>query len=960
MRSPVHIALVVALALLALVPASSLAGEYSVTACFGTENGSWSEWEPTPGATAYVACPGGVLDLARPQSGEGMVVRNVAGPPHAGRGTTAALTFDAPAGTTITGIDFDARLLTNPGWTVGVFDASRGAWLWCGTRCLTTANQWVHNELRGLATRRIQALVRCEAPRCRSDLRRAVIALRHARVYLADDSAPAVTGVRGGLMGDGWLRGVQDVAFDAGDNSGIRAARIELDGHVVHDAPRGCDDTRPVPCSNGATGALLDTRTWADGTHALRLGAMDAGGNWTWVERTVHVDNTPPAEPAPALDGGADWTPARTRTLAVPLPDAQAAPLVRARVKACRVGGGCAESAPALEPRAAAPPAATVPVTAVEGPGEYAVRLALEDAAGNIGPYSPPVTLRFDDAPAGAPDVSAADRWHHGGALSLDAEGERPVSGIRGYRVRIGGRDAIVATSLPLDELPEGGTPVEVRAVSGAGVESTAVRTILRLDRTRPVVEASGVPAPDAWSRDPVRIALRARDQAGLSGVQSLAWSLDGGEEEPHEGDEAAVEIATDGRHTVGYRAIDAAGNSSRQHTAPVRVDRTPPDTVAFEVPDPADPTLVRVVVADATSGVARGRIELRREGGRWQRMPTSLEDGRLVTRLEDATLRAGAYELRAIVADAAGNEAIGTRRVDGAPAAVTLPLRRHTVVTVRRSGRALRAQLTAGRHPLADRDLSLTQRVRGRVKWRAVCGKRVVVIAYSAQATLSAPASSHSSAATRARVTPPSPASPPALAAIRAQAAPSSRASPPASAATRARVTPSSPASPPAFAATHARVTSSAGSCPLRTDGAGRVEVRLPAGPSRSVRVSFAGDALLLPAHDSASVRTPSRARFRATPRTVPAGGAVRFAGRLRGGHVPRAGKLVELQARVEAGWRTFTTLRTDRRGRFRHTHRFAAVSSGRTYWFRLRVPRETAYPFESVTTRPLAVRVR
>jgi len=91
-----------------------------------------------------------------------------------------------------------------------------------------------------------------------------------------------------------------------------------------------------------------------------------------------------------------------------------------------------------------------------------------------------------------------------------------------------------------------------------------------------------------------------------------------------------------------------------------------------------------------------------------------------------------------------------------------------------------------------------------------------------------------------------------------------------------------------------------------------------------------------------------------------VPAGGSVRFTGRLRGGHVPRAGKLVELQARVGAGWRTFATLRTDRRGLFRHTHRFAAVSGGRTYWFRVRVRRETAYPFESATTRPLAVRVR
>jgi len=904
MRSPLHIAaglLLAAAASLGLTSAS-FAGEYAVTACFGAENASWSEWEPTPGATAYTACPGGVVDLARPQSGEGMVARNVAGPGHAAAGTTAALTFDAPAGTSISGVDFDAKLLSNPGWSAGVLDATRGAWLWCGARCVTSVDQWIHQELRGLSTQRIQALVRCQATRCRRDARHALIALRHARVYLADGSTPRLGGVRGALgSGDGWLRGVADVAFDAADNSGIRAGHIELDGHAVLEDARPCDFTRAVPCSDGATGALLDTRTWADGAHALRLGAMDAAGNWTWFERTVRVDNTPPPEPAPVVDGGADWSPQRTRTLTVGVPGGQAAPLVRARVKLCRTGAGCAEAAPELAAGGPGGTSATVPVTAFDGPGEYAVRLALEDAAGNVGPYAAPVTMRFDDTRPGAPDVSAADRWHNGGALPLDAEGERPVSGIRGYRVRIGGREAIVATSLPLDELPEGGTPVEVRAVSGAGVESTAVRTMLKLDRTPPVVAAEGVPAPDAWSRDPVRIALRGRDQAGLSGMQALAWSLDGADEEVHEGDEGTIEVAADGRHSVSYRALDGAGNSSARHAVGVRVDRTPPETVAFEAPDPADPTLVRVVVADATSGVAGGRIELRRAGGGWRPVATSLDGGRLVTRLDDATLRGGAYDLRAVVADVAGNEAVGTRRADGAPATLTLPLRRRTAMSIRRSGRTLRATLTADGRPLAGREVMLTQRLRGRATWRSVCGRTVVIAAVA-----------RTTSATREGMT------------------------------------------------SNTRAVSATGSvCAQRTNSAGRIEVRVGAGPSRTLRASFAGDALLLPAHAAASVRTPARARVRATPRSVPAGGVVRFRGRLLGGHVPHVGKLVELQARVGAGWRTFATLRTDRRGRFRHTHRFAAVSGGRTYWFRLRVRREATYPFEQATTSPLAVRV-
>ena len=127
--------------------------------------------------------------------------------------------------------------------------------------------------------------------------------------------------------------------------------------------------------------------------------------------------------------------------------------------------------------------------------------------------------------------------------------------------------------------------------------------------------------------------------------------------------------------------ATDRAGNASARGAATIKVDRTPPETVAFEAPDPADPTRVSVVASDATSGVAGGRVELRRTGAAtWSRLPSSLDRGRIVARVDDATLRAGAYELRAVVSDVAGNESVGTTRADGAPATVTLPLRRTTI----------------------------------------------------------------------------------------------------------------------------------------------------------------------------------------------------------------------------------------------------------------------------------------
>jgi hypothetical protein len=50
---------------------------------------------------------------------------------------------------------------------------------------------------------------------------------------------------------------------------------------------------------------------------------------------------------------------------------------------------------------------------------------------------------------------------------------------------------------------------------------------------------------------------------------------------------------------------------------------------------------------------------------------------------------------------------------------------------------------------------------------------------------------------------------------------------------------------------------------------------------------------------------------------------------------------------------------VRSDRRGRIRHAHRFSTAGGGRTYWLRLRVRRESSYPFETGTSRSVAVRV-
>jgi hypothetical protein len=137
-----------------------------------------------------------------------------------------------------------------------------------------------------------------------------------------------------------------------------------------------------------------------------------------------------------------------------------------------------------------------------------------------------------------------------------------------------------------------------------------------------------------------------------------------------------------------------------------------------------------------------------------------------------------------------------------------------------------------------------------------------------------------------------------------------------------------------------------------------GRYRMRVPRGVSRRLRagVRVRPTDPLLACSRSLELRTPARVRLRA--RSLP--GRVRLAGRLRGGHVPARGKGVELQAFERGRWRTFESVRTDRRGRFTARYRFAVSPVGRVFRMRARVRPEASYPFALGHSRVVRVRVR
>ena len=142
-----------------------------------------------------------------------------------------------------------------------------------------------------------------------------------------------------------------------------------------------------------------------------------------------------------------------------------------------------------------------------------------------------------------------------------------------------------------------------------------------------------------------------------------------------------------------------------------------------------------------------------------------------------------------------------------------------------------------------------------------------------------------------------------------------------------------------------------------VRTGPRGRFRYRLPRGPSRTLRFSYAGTPVTLPAERQVTLLVPASTTFSVSRRRLLNGGAVRFQGRLR---ASLPDKLVEMQVQLSGRWQTFRTTRTGPGGRWRVAYRFRRTCGLARYRFRARLPKEQGYPYEAGRTRTLGVSVR
>ncbi|HVW47795.1 MAG TPA: hypothetical protein VHA76_12120, partial [Solirubrobacterales bacterium] len=148
-------------------------------------------------------------------------------------------------------------------------------------------------------------------------------------------------------------------------------------------------------------------------------------------------------------------------------------------------------------------------------------------------------------------------------------------------------------------------------------------------------------------------------------------------------------------------------------------------------------------------------------------------------------------------------------------------------------------------------------------------------------------------------------------------------------------------------------------------TGRGGRLAVRLPAGISRRVVVSFHGGGGFAPAPRRAlALRVRAAVSLAAEPTELETGESVRLHGRVELGpaRVSGRGKLVAIQylERATGRWRPALVVRTDAKGRFDTGYRFRYVTGLDRIRLRATAPAEGGWPFARGSSPPVTVTVR
>ncbi|MBS1886321.1 MAG: carboxypeptidase regulatory-like domain-containing protein [Actinobacteria bacterium] len=505
--------------------------------------------------------------------------------------------------------------------------------------------------------------------------------------------------------------------------------------------------------------------------------------------------------------------------------------------------------------------------------------------------------------------VKTVQAWVAGASRAEDAQG-------CDYTQRIPCPSGPGQIDVETAHLPEGTQQLHLTATDAAGNQAESSPVTVRIDYTPPGAVPVSVEGGEAWrNRDSFALLWQNPPEEDRAPIVAAHWRLCRvGTQECQAGTATGPSVSRFGGLTVPgpgeweaqvWRQ-DAAGNTQPQNASvPVRLrfDPEPPE-IGFVPISPQDPTRVAVHVADKVSGVMGGEVELSRVGsGVWQPLPTTLEGEELVTRIDDAVLPAGEYQLRATATDRAGNEAATESRIDGTPMKMTLPLRVPTSLTagvldrrvqkkvVRRNGhrRVVRHQVS---HVAPEATVAVGHKVgfSGRLIDKAgnpVAGATVTVYQQ-------VPEEAEVQVAT------------------------------------------------------------------VTTGAEGGFDYEVTADSSRRVRFAYAGTATTLPSEGSAELLVRAASTLKVRPQHVLNGGSVTFSGRVEGRPLPPSGKLVELEVHLSHEWSTFRTIRSDPNGEWSIEYPFKRTCGVEEYGFRAELPGEAGFPLEPGHSPTVTVTVR
>lgn len=460
-------------------------------------------------------------------------------------------------------------------------------------------------------------------------------------------------------------------------------------------------------------------------------------------------------------------------------------------------------------------------------------------------------------------------------------------------------------------EAPEGSQPLTVVAEDAAGNRAESTALTVRIDNAAPGAVPVGVGGGETWRNandfDLAWTNTSEGDRAPITVAHFRLCRADGSD--CSNGDRTGAGIATidnlavpsPGEWELRLWREDAAGNQqSANASQPVKLRFDPePPQLGFENPSAEDPTRVSVLVTDRISGLAGGGIEISRAGsGSWQVLSTNQEGDHLVTRIDDASLPPGDYELRATAHDQANNLGGTDRRLDGQPMRLKLPLR---VTTAMKAGVVEKRTVTRkGKKKGKVRRVVLEPRAKVSFGRKVHLGGRLVNQAGHALSDAKVSVYSRPKGGDEQLVG------------------------------------------------------------TVATDSSGRFSYAVEARASQTFRFVYPGTATILPVEGTATLLVKGTSTFTVKPKHVLNGHSVAFKGRVKGRPLPEAGKLLELQVRFTSGWQTFRTVRTKEDGTWLIPYLFDRTCGESEFDFRAHLAAEAGWPLETGNSRTLTVRVK